>query len=340
VAALVWLGFVAARLVFPERKFLQFAVPALLAFLPQSAFYSIQNDVLSPLCFGAAFICAIKFMRAETPDLRLGAVTGLAFAATFLAKITNLPLLAMSALAVAYKIIQLARAGKLRAAAPAALVLVGCAALPIAGWLAWCKHVFGNFTGSAAKVALLNWTLKPFGEWWHHPIFTPHGLWIFISGLLATFWQGELEWHRQPLAWPLVDLIYALASIGLIGVAGVTLLSRSAAATASQRRELAFGFACCLAAVAFLGFLSIIYDFGDCPRPSREIPFFTSGRMVLGALIPFLLLFVYGLDRALSRMKINWLQPLLLTTMILCMLIFEAAINWPVFSSQYNWFHL
>src|SRR5208283_6181258 len=37
VAALVWLGYVAARLVFPENPFLRLGVPALLAFIPQSA---------------------------------------------------------------------------------------------------------------------------------------------------------------------------------------------------------------------------------------------------------------------------------------------------------------
>jgi hypothetical protein len=51
VGALVWLGYSAARLVFPERKLLRLGVPALLAFMPQTAFYSIQNDVLSPLWF-------------------------------------------------------------------------------------------------------------------------------------------------------------------------------------------------------------------------------------------------------------------------------------------------
>ncbi len=55
-AALVWLGFAAARLIFPEGRFVRLGVPVLLAALPQDIFYSIQNDVLSPLCFGMAFI--------------------------------------------------------------------------------------------------------------------------------------------------------------------------------------------------------------------------------------------------------------------------------------------
>ena len=86
-------------------KFLRLGVPALLAFFPQTAFYSIQNDVLSPLCFGAAFLCLVKFLRADIPGVRLGAFTGLALAATFLTKISNLPLLAVSASVVLFKIV-------------------------------------------------------------------------------------------------------------------------------------------------------------------------------------------------------------------------------------------
>src|SRR5208337_4976765 len=124
VFALVWVGYAAARLVFPERKFLRLGVPALLAFLPQTAFYSIQNDVLSPLCFGAAFICLVKLLRTEVPGVHLGMLTGLTLAATFLTKISNLPLLAVSGLVLLFKIRVLAKTGKLRAARPVLAALV------------------------------------------------------------------------------------------------------------------------------------------------------------------------------------------------------------------------
>jgi hypothetical protein len=338
VAILVWMGFAAARLVFPGRRFLRLGVPALVAFIPQSAFYSIQNDVLSPLAFGAAFILLVRLLRAEIPGVRLGTLTGLALAATFLTKISNLPLLAVSGLVMLFKIGCLARSGRLRAAGPALASLVLCAGLPMIAWLAWTKYHFGDFTGTAAKIQFLNWTYKPFSEWWHHPIFTPHGLWTFVSGLLATFWQGEFLWHRQPLAAPVVDAIYAISSVGFVGVAGIALVSRSA--TASQRQALWFGFGSVVAAMAFLGFLSIIYDFHDCFYPSSAHPYFTSGRLMLGALIPFLLLYLYGLDRALCRVKNNWIRPLVLVGMILFMLISETIIDWRLFPNAYNWFHM
>jgi hypothetical protein len=340
IGALVGLGYMAARLVFPERKFLRLGVPALLAFFPQTAFYSIQNDVLSPLCFGTAFICLVKLLRTDAPGVRLGTATGLALAATFLNKISNLPLLTMSGAVVLFKISRLAKAGKLRAAFPALASLALCAGLPMIAWLAWCKHTFGDFTGTTAKIQFLGWTYKSFGEWWQHPIFTPHGLWTFVSGLMATFWQGEFLWHRQPLASPAVDTIYAISSVGFVGVAVMALLSRSTGATGPQRQVLWFGFLCFVAAVAFLGFLSILYDFQDCFYPSRVHPYFTSGRLMLGALIPFLLLFLYGMDWALSWIKNNWAKPLVLLGLILFMLISEITINRTMFSNAYNWFHM
>jgi hypothetical protein len=261
VVALVWLGYVAARMVFPEKSFLRFGVPALLAFMPQTAFYSIQNDALSPLCFGAAFILLVRWLQAERPGARLGMFTGLALAAAFLTKISNVPLLAVSALAAVFKTWRLFRTGKLRAAAPAVLSLAICAGLPMVLWLAWCKINFGDFTGSEAKIKFLGWTHKPFAEWWPHPIFTPHGFWIFLSGNLATLWQGEMLWHRQPLAIHGVDSVYAILSVGLLALTLAALLQRPAVTTTQQWRALWLAFGCFTAALVFFGWLSIIYDF-------------------------------------------------------------------------------
>ena len=339
VAALVGLGFVAARMVFPDNRFLRLGVPALLAFMPQTAFYSIQNDVLSPLTFGAAFILLVRWLQAELPGVRLGMFTGLALAATFLTKITTVPLLAVSALAVLLKMWRLFRAEKLRAAKPAILSLALCAGLPMLLWLAWCKITFGDFTGSEAKIQFLGWTHKPFAQWWQHPIFTLHGFWIFLSGNLATLWQGEFMWHRKPLALDGVNSVYAILSVGLLALALAALFRRPAVTTTPQWQVLWFAFACFTAALAFSGWLSIIYDFHDCFYPSRAHPYFTSGRLLLGALIPFLLLFVFGLDRALTHFS-NSAKFFVLTGIILFMLVSEVTIDWPVFTNPYNWFHM
>lgn len=339
VAALVWLGWFAARTVFPENAFMRLGVPALLAFLPQTAFYSINNDVLSPLCFGAAFVCLVNYLNVEIPSARLGAVAGLALAAVFLVKMSNLPLLAVSALAVLWKISSLVKMKKLRESMPSLASLYFCATLPMAAWAAWCRLHFGDFTGSAAKVHFLGWTLKPFSDWWHHPVFTPHGAWTFLSGLLATFWQGEFMWHGRPLAFPVANLIYVAVSFGFIAVALGGLTARFKVVAGTQRQALRLALVSVAGTVAFLAFLSVIYDFHDCANPSREHPYFTHGRLMLGALIPFLLLFIFGMDRALSRLG-NAAKYLALAGMLLFMLISEIAVDWPVFFSPYNWFHM
>ncbi|HEY4952520.1 MAG TPA: DUF2142 domain-containing protein [Verrucomicrobiae bacterium] len=339
IAMLVWLGYATARTVFPENQFIQIAVPALIAFFPQSIFYAINNDILSPLTFGLAFLLLLKFFQTETPGPRLGIATGLALAATYLTKISNLPLLVVSGIFIALKIFQLARAGILRGSISPLAALFYCAAIPAIAWLAWTKYNFGDFTGAAAKIRFLGWTYKPFLEWWHHPIFTPQGFGTFLHDLLATFWQGEILWHRRTLALPSVDMVYVLFTCVVIASALINLLPKFKSATMPQREALWFSFACFGATIAFLGFLSIIYDFHDCFYPSTAHPYFTSGRLMLGALIPFLLLFVYGLNGVLKKFS-NPVKFLVLAAMILFMLISEITIDWPVFSSAYNWFHM
>ena len=339
IVALVWLGGFAARKIFPENNFIRLAVPALVAFMPQTTFYAINNDILSPLTFGAAFVLLLKFWDAEKLSSRLAAAIGLALAATFLTKISNLPLLAVAGIFLIWKIIRLAQTGKLRASVPALGILAACAALPAAAWMARCKIVFGDFTGSVLKIQFLGWTNKPLAEWFHHPIFTASGFWYFLKGNLASFWQGEILWQRQPLAIPAVDWFYVLLTLLLLLVALAALLKRPAQFSAPQRTAAWFGFACLAAALAFFALLSVKYDFQDCFYPSREHPFFVSGRLLLGALVPFLILFAAGLDRALGKLGGN-AKFTVLAALLIFMLASEITIDWKIFPNEYNWFHL
>jgi hypothetical protein len=339
IAALVWLGWLTARKVFPENYFVRLAVPALIAFMPQTAFYAINNDIFSPLAFGAAFLLLLKTWEAETPPPRLAAATGLALGATFLTKISNLPLLAVAGIFLVLKIVRLARNGKLQSAATALWCLLVCAGLPVAAWMAWCKMNFGDLTGSAAKIHFLGWTDQPFAEWFQHPIFTASGLWFFLKGNLATFWQGELLWHRQPLAPPVADLIYTLLTLALLTSALLVLLKWPRRFSSPQRPALGFGFAGLAALFAFFALLSVKYDFQDCFYPSRAQPFFISGRLLLGALIPVMILLATGLDFTLKHFAART-KLAVLTALLLLMLGSEIAADWSIFPNEYNWFHL
>ncbi|MEI8290053.1 MAG: DUF2142 domain-containing protein [Verrucomicrobiota bacterium] len=339
LAALVWLGWLAARSIFPENLFIRVAVPALVAFMPQTTFYAINNDILSPLTFGAAFVLLLKLWQMEIPSRRLAAATGLALAAAFLTKISNLPLLAVAGIFLLLKIFRLAQVGQVRPAVPAIGILAACAGLPMAGWMIWCKLNFGDFTGSVLKIQFLRWTHKPFFEWFHHPIFSPSGFWYFLKGNLSTFWQGEILWQRKPLAFPSVDLIYAALTLALFLFGLATLRKRPVIFSSTQRAAMWLAFTCLAAAFAFFALLSVKFDFQDCFYPSRAHPFFTSGRLMLGMLIPFLLLFTCSLDRALGKCR-RAAKFTLLAALLVFMLAAEIAIDWRIFPNEYNWFHL
>jgi hypothetical protein len=342
VIALVWLAYLAARLIFPNHPFIRRAVPVLAAFLPQTAFYSIGNDILSPISFGLVFICVVKWLSAEAnPSTRLAVITGIVFAATWLTKATNLPLLGIAALAILIKTCCTFPKSQGRAILP--LLYFLCAAVPpLLLWAMWCRSNYGDFTGSKIKMDHFNWTLKPFAEWWQHPIFTPAGLWTYLSGQLATFWQGEFQWyyppHSRPLALPGSDLVYAILSLALIAAALPGLIPR-VNPHPGERRALQLGLLCFVATLGFFGLASIIYDFHNCPNPSREHPYFHAGRMMLGSLIPFLLVIVYGFHRLTCRLG-NRAKFIIFAVLILAMLTAEIVTDWPAFANPYNWFHL
>ncbi len=338
VLALMLLGWRIAVRLFPDNWFIRVAVPAFIALMPQTTFYSLNNDVFSPLLFGAVFLSWLKFQDAEVPDPRQSFWLGLALAGTFLTKLSNLPLLVVMAVFIGWKIYRLARAGKLLAAQPSLGILAATALLPMAAWMAWCKMRFGDLTGSAQKIQFLGWTGKPFAEWFHHPIFTPKGFWTFISENFSTLWQGEFLWRLKPLALPGVDRFYVFMTLVLLLVALIVLWKFRQTLTSQQQSAAIFGFSCLVAMFAFFALLSVKYDFHDCFNPSRAHPYFTSGRLMLGMLIPFLLLLALGLDRLLD--KVPGLKFPVLAIVLAFMAASEIMVDWRIFPNPYNWFHM
>jgi hypothetical protein len=336
IAIVVWLGYVTARTIAPERVDLRVGVPMLLAFIPQNVFYAMNNDVLSPICFGALFLCLLQWLRAKTLGFSLGALTGLAIAATYLTKLSNLPLIAVALVAIIGKLFSIMRQ-KPGVALIGFAALVLCAAIPVGSWMAWTNYQFGDPTGSTTKISLLGWTRKSFADWWHHPIFTPRGLWTFWSDLLSAFWRGEVKWHGRPLSWQVADGFYAISSLILLGAAIVGLRKR-AGLSAFQRQAIGIVILSFVTSVGFLALLSIQFDFGNCVNPSRGHPYFTSGRLLSGALIPFALLYVYGVACLLRR--ISAVLPLVvLGAVVVFVTTSEILVNRGVFASEHNWFH-
>ena len=83
-AALIWLSFLLVGRIYPGREDLRLGAPFLLAFFPQSAFYSITNDALSPLIGALAFYSAVEIGLGAPTTLLFCAGAGLACAAAFL----------------------------------------------------------------------------------------------------------------------------------------------------------------------------------------------------------------------------------------------------------------
>ena len=346
VAIVVWLGYVAARTIAPERLDLRMGVPLLLAFIPQNVFYAMNNDVLSPLCFGVLFLCVLQWLRTDAPSLLLGAITGVAIASTYLTKLSNLPLIIIAGVVILARLVRIVRRSP-HAGLIALVALLLCAAVPIGGWMVWLKLQFGDATGSTAKIAFLGWTRKPFVEWWQHPIFTPHGLWVFWSDLIATFWRGEVEWHGRRFDWQIADRLYTVSSLVFIAAA-VFGLRKAFGLSAFQRQAIVVAILTVAAGIAFLGLLSVQFDFGSCINPSRSHPYFTSGRLLSGAMIPFALSYVYGISclcrLATSRFRqtcwIDTASPLIvLGAIVVFSQASEIFITHSVFASEHNWFH-
>src|SRR6266576_1562546 len=282
-------------------------------------------------------IMVLQGLRTTAPSFVLGALTGLAVAATCLTKLSNLPLVAVALAVIGARsigiILRTPRAGLIAHAA-----LISCAAIPVGTWMLWTKFHFGDLTGSTAKIGLLGWTRKPFGDWWQHPIFTPHGVWVFWSDLITSFWRGEVSWHSRPLRWRGADGFYAVSSLLLLAAATVG-LRKQAGLSVFQRQAIGSAILIFLAGVALLALLSIQFDFGNCINPSRGHPYFTSGRLLSGALIPFAVVYVYGVSWACRRIN-TALALIVLGLIVVFVTTSEILVNRVVFVSEHNWFHL
>ena len=165
------------------------------------------------------------------------------------------------------------------------------------------------------------------------------GLFEFAAGLVPMFWRGELAWHRTDLAWPAMDALYTGSTLLLLGLACVGLRGRE------PGRFLAEGLAglALAVAVASLAVLSLAFVFDATTNPPASHPYFVQGRLISGVLLPFLLLYVRGLEVAVGWLPARaarlagWLG---LGALALAVSISELALAAPVFASAYNAFHL
>jgi hypothetical protein len=333
--ALVVLSWLGLRSVAPDVALLRLGVPLLVAVFPLDAVFYVTRDALSPLLGGAVFLLAIRLARAPEAPAGAYAATGLLAALACLTKYTNVALFGACA-------VSSVRALRAREAGPGrgsrVLLLWVLALAPLGLWLLRNQLLFGDPTATALKARRLGWQPKPWRLWLDHPLFTPAGAVAFLGGLVPKFWRGELVWHREVLAWKPADWLYTLTSLGFVPLAAAAWWRRRAA-----HPEESAALAVVVLAVGCLVALSLLYVFPERGNPSAARPWFDHGRLIAGALIPFLLLYVRGLQVATS-----WLPPRAASRAAWCILVgvagvallSELALTRPVFLSAYNAYHL
>jgi hypothetical protein len=336
-AALIAAAYVFCRAYFSEA--VAWAVPALVAFFPNTVFYSINADVLSPLL---VVLALLLLLRCQTPQARgnwSALLGGLMLAAAVLVKLTNVAILAACVIAVLVRGYRASQAGRRRREWCPALLLVLAAVGPVLLWMLRNKLVLGDFTGTAAKIESMTWSRKPFREWFDHPLFSLAGQNYFWTHLISSFYNGDMSWHFRALMQFAPSDWFFLGTFAALPVAGLV-------AWAGRRRpglgrfHLAGGLAALIviASVLVLMLLSVQFNFGTCVYPSQQHPYFISGRLIAGALVPFLALYVCSIEVLTGRLKLAVVAAVALSVVMMMLPQMIAAAEF--LPSQYNWFHL
>ncbi len=337
--ALVLLAHRLVRDLYRDEALVRWGVPLLAAVFPQDTLFYVTPDALSPLLGGLCFALSLLLARRPESGAFVYAGAGLALAAALLTKWTNAALWVVAAAASLHAI---AHASPRAAARRFAWKLALQWTLALAPVFVWCERslrLYGDPTGSSLKVARLGWGRKPLADWLGHPIFTPSGFWDFATGLVPTFWRGELAWHRTDLALPAIDALYTASTFLLLALALAGLRGRE------PGRFLAEGLATVAVAVAtgLLALLSLAFIFDATTNPSTSRPYFIQGRLISGVLLPFLLVYARGLEVSTARLPARVGRGLgwaLLVSLALAVFVSELTLTWPVFASEYNAFHL
>jgi Dolichyl-phosphate-mannose-protein mannosyltransferase len=333
----VWISYRFAKEVYPQRYFMCVAVPALLAAIPEDVFYGVNRDVLSPLLAALALLFLFRAVRGEN-EVRSLFAGGFLAGIAFLTDISNFVL--FGAFAVALYVAD-RRAVKNGASSQATMILgstvVGAILLPVL-WMVRNRLVMGDLTASWAKTTYLHWIPKPWPEIWHHPIFSMSGTAHFLQELTRSYWRGEYVWSGAPMRAVFADGFYVVSSEVMFLAFIVYVVSQGKAEERLQRLSGALSLYLVLASALFLAAISLLFDFQDCVYPSREWPYFVSGRIICGSLLPFALIYLTGFEFLLRPIR-KYVHPVFpLLAVIIGITCSEIILTRPVFTSHFNFF--
>ncbi len=339
-AVVVWLAYLFARDVCPGNRSLALGVPLLVATFPQNSFYGATNDgPLAPLLFAASLYALVRLRRSGQPWHQY-ALAGVLAAATCLTKYSNAAILGAVLITLATGV--LGGSVELRRNA-SRLALLGLATLvPLAAWFVRNGLLSGDLTGSRQKYSMLGWSLKGPAAILDHPFFGRSAPIAFVhdfaSGVLTTFWRGEITWHGQAMTQRGLEWFFSISSALFFALAMIRL---AGAQDQDERRALGTSAATVVLAVAALAVLSVVFDFGTRqPYPSAHWPYLGSGRLIAGILVPFATLYVYGLEWGLARIRRRGVALPVVAGLAILLTVSQVVVTLPAFGSAYNWFHL
>jgi hypothetical protein len=340
MAALVAAAWAFVREAFPDRLDLRLGVAALAAFFPQDAFYAVNCDALSAPLAALSLLWLMRWWRSESPGHLSSAGLGLFVATTFLVKFTNIALVLIFGVVLLVRAVRGLRAPGARSVLVPVAVAALAAGLPVACFFLRNELVLGDLTGQRAKVEQLGWWKRAPEAYLEHPIFTFSGLHHFWRGLAGPWWRGEFVWNGRHVTELWLDRFYLWSSTASLALAAIAPLLRRREGNVRPAR----GFNVCWAYVGLslltLAALSIAFEYGNSRYPSSRSPFFVSGRLLLGMLVPFLVLYLDGAGLILRRVSQRY--GVLVFAGLLCVLvtIVEVTITADVFASRFNWYHL
>ena len=338
--AFVWVAYLFVKRIYPQRAFLCVAVPMLLAVFPQDVFYGVNRDVASPVLMASVLLLLCGDLKGELGSGYQLIVGGFLTGIAFLADVSNIVLFGALAVALYARGRSSARLGTFR---DERKVILGSALaavfLPLL-WMARNRAVMGDFTGSKAKMAYLGWTLKPWREVWHHPIFSVYGLGDFLHELIRTYWRGEYIWAGTPMHGVYADNFYLFSSYLMVVAFSAYFVSDGQREQKLQRLSNYLSLYLVMASILFMAAISMPFDFHQCAYPSRQSPFFVSGRIICGTMLPFALIYLSGFEFLLQSVR-RYIHPVFpLVALCFCIMYSEVMLTRPVFTSAFNFFAL
>lgn len=334
----VWTAYKLVRRVYPDRPFLFTGVPALLAVFPNDVFYGMNRDVLSPALCTFILLLMIESIAEEKHSGWTLLLASLLVGLGFVLEVSNCIFYGVLA-ATLWRWMRRPEVPRGRKVMIGSLSTALSLVFPLV-WMVRNYLVVGDLTGSRAKLQWFGWTVKPLREMVHHPLFTRGGLVYFLVNLVRDSWQGEIRWWGDPMRWDVADKFY-IFSTGLFIVVFAVDFMRNRTVLSSVQKWIRTQFVLLIAAgVAFLAAISLPFDYHDFGYPSQVHPFFVSGRIICGVLVPFAVVYLSGME-LVSSLSRRWVPPI---AVLACLLLFvtasEIRVRSVVFRSPYNFFAL